>query len=211
MLPQDSGYTIQKKSAEWKRRKQCWWKPYERRCRARTEEATNVRIEIRDFTKTQKIWQKIYINQRQKEKGLILIERIKHPSLCQIQQFILFKAWQPQKTTNHNTGSSQVTNISTNLNKLTTTQYIKIESEEEHSVEKNVPMYDFNKSHTVRIHPVNQETNTGLKQCDWGADKRFLSVVVINSSSRWQCRTDMSRESAEQYNPQTWEPEFNGQ
>ena len=70
------------------------------------------------------------------------------------------------KTTNDNTGSSQVTNISTNLNKLTTTQYIKIESEEEHSVEKNVPVYDFNKSHTVRIHPVNQETNTGLKQCD---------------------------------------------
>ena len=53
------------------------------------------------------------------------------------------------KTTNDNTGSSQVTNISTNLNKLTTTQYIKIESEEEHSVEKNVPVYDFNKSHTV--------------------------------------------------------------
>ena len=42
----------------------------------------------------------------------------------------------------------------------------RIESEEEHSVEKNVPVYDFNKSHTVRIHPVNQEINTGLKRCD---------------------------------------------
>ena len=41
----------------------------------------------------------------------------------------------------------------------------KIESEEDHSVEKNAPLYDFNKSHTVRIHPVNQETNSGLKQC----------------------------------------------
>ena len=42
----------------------------------------------------------------------------------------------------------------------------RIESEEDHSVEKNAPVYDFNKSHTVRTHPVNQEINTGLKRCD---------------------------------------------
>merc|ERR1712098_435924 len=57
--------------------------------------------------------------------------------------------------TNQNTGSSHMTNILTNQNTPTTTQHIKTESEEEHSVEKNVPVYDFNKSHTVRMFPVN--------------------------------------------------------
>merc|ERR1719445_535739 len=45
--------------------------------------------------------------------------------------------------TNQNTGSSHVTNILTNQNTPTTTQHIKTESEEEQSVEKNVPVYDF--------------------------------------------------------------------
>merc|ERR1711872_38885 len=57
--------------------------------------------------------------------------------------------------TNQNIGSSNVTNILTNQNTPTTAQHIKTESEEEQSVEKNVPVYDFNKSHTVRMFPVN--------------------------------------------------------
>jgi len=57
--------------------------------------------------------------------------------------------------TNQNTGTNHLTNILTNENTPTTAQHIKTESEEEQSVEKNVPMYDFNKSHTVRMFPVN--------------------------------------------------------
>ena len=43
-----------------------------------------------------------------------------------------------------------MTNISTNLNKPTTTQYNKIESEEEHRVERSVPVYGSKSNNDAR-------------------------------------------------------------